>query len=65
MHQFFGQRRVKMLTNFKNKKTPINFFMGVFGLLYFTGQAPVAHSASTNSSKLLVLFRSTTPSTLT
>jgi len=65
MPQFFGFGHIKMQTNFGNKKAPINFFMGAFCLVYFTGQAPVAHSASTSSSKLLVLFRSTTPSTLT
>lgn len=37
MHEFFGQEHIKMLVNFDNKKPPINFFMGGFYLLYFTG----------------------------
>lgn len=65
MHEFFEQEHIKMLVNFDNKKTPINFFMGVFIMVYLIGHAPVAHSASVISSKLFVLLRSTTFSTLT
>jgi hypothetical protein len=32
MPEFFGQGRVKMQTNFTNKKAPINFFMGALYL---------------------------------
>ena len=66
MQDIFGQVHWRTLIIFNDKKAPEFCNAGAFSLAnYLIGQAPVAHSASVISSKLLVLLRSTSASVLT